>query len=343
MAVLEVERIPAPTGKIFRQDYFAQQRPVILQGLFAGQKIDEIRSEEDAAKVFGGIQLPVQNEYLTAMAETNGQPPPPETMSLADYLAFIRERPGTRRMCSEKPTPGEMLATFQLPPYDRYDDAISSFFVGNRGNFAHLHYDGDHRHVLFHQVFGTKRFILIPPSEGRKLNPVGNYAYWSIENFTQADKLKFVDWVNGYDCVLHAGETLYMPAGIWHYVEYVSTSMSYSLRFGRNSYTRFLSRAFHMNLFLQNIAWKMSNATVAREKYGDVFREIVAANDVMYGTAEEKYNAMDALFRRIAADICPELPVGEYGAPDSARLSDVYKSASEQLYRPLEKAALAGV
>jgi lysine-specific demethylase 8 len=331
MSARSVDRIPAPSGEVFRAEYMRPQRPVILQGLFAGQDIDRIRTEEEARATFGNMPLPIHNEYLTSLAEPASTA---EIMTLAAYLDFVRENPATRKMCSEKPTPPDLLKSFQLPAYDRYEDAISSFFVGNAGNFAHLHFDGDYRHVLFYQVFGTKRFILIPPPQGQKIAAIGNNAFWCLENFTEEDKRQFVEFVGGYECMLHPGETLYMPACIWHYVEYTTNCMSYNLRFGRNRYTRFFAQSFHMNTALQNIAWKMVDEDVAREKYQDAFDELAAANRQDYPTAQEKQIAIQCLLDRLCAQISPSFPPREYGLSDTSKLREVYRQGSEQLYRP---------
>lgn len=335
MAVLEVPRIPAPAPEVFRGQYLARQQPVIIQGLFAGQPVDSIRTEEDACRLLPALTLPVDSEYFTGMMEREQKgsgAPGPETTTLAAYLDHARLSPGTRRMCSEKPTPAALLRLFSLPPYDRFEDAISSFFVGNAGNFAHLHFDGDYRHVLFYQLFGTKRFILIPPSEGRKLHAVGNNALWSIEHFAEQDKRQFVDYVNGYECLLQPGETLYMPAAIWHYVDYVTTSMSCNLRFGRNQYTRFFANSFHMNAHLQNIAWKMADPAVVSERYAGVLAELTQAHAAPYADAASKYEAMQAAFEKVSAEICPEFPRHTYGTGIAVRLSSVYRQAAEQLY-----------
>ena len=339
MPARTVERIAAPNSEVFREEYLRKQRPVILQGLFAGQPIDRIRTEEDACAMFGELPLPVQNEYLAGVAEAEARgaelPAGPQNMRLDDYLAFIRLHPGTRKMCSEKPTPPELLQSFSLPPYDKYEDAISAFFVGNAGNFAHLHFDGDYRHVLFYLVFGDKRFILIPPRAAPKMAAIGNQALWCLENFAEEDKRRFLEFVGGYDCVLHAGETLYMPAGIWHYVEYTTNSMSYSLRFGRNEFTRFFSTSLHMNVYLQNIAWKMADESEAKEKYLDAFTEISQERRRSYPTAREKYMAIQALLEKVCKQICPEYPRHEYGVPQVGKLAEIYQTCSEQIYRPV--------
>lgn len=329
-----VDRIPAPSAEVFRREYVAKQRPVILQGLFAGQAIDAIRTEEDAVRMFGSLQLPIANEALAALDEAapGESLAPPELMTLADYLEFSRLHPGTKKMCSEKPTPRELLGSFRLPDYDNYNDAISSFFVGNAGNYAHMHFDCDFRHVLFHQLFGVKRFILVPPRQGEKLAPIGNNAWWSIEKFSEEDKRRFVEFTGAYDCLLHPGETLLMPACIWHYVEYVTSCMSCNFRFGRNEYTRSMASVFHPSRYLQNIAWRMTDETAAKEKYSAAFEELMAAYREPAASGQEKYEAMERVFRKVCGEICPDYPVADYGINDPGKLSAFYATGSADIY-----------
>lgn len=335
MAINTVDRIAAPSGEVFVRDYLRRQQPVILEGLFDGQAIAGVRTEEAARAAFGSVQIAVDNEYLSGIRERQhqgGVPASAEIMTIAGYLDYVREHPETRRMCSEKPTPAEVIQTFKLPPYDAYEDAVTSVFVGNAGNFAHMHFDGDYRHVMFYQVFGTKRFILVPPAEGRKLHAIGNNALWCLEHFTEADKRSFLEFVNGYECTIHAGETLYMPAAIWHYVEYTTTGMSYNIRFGRNRYTRFFANAFHMNTSLQMIAWKMADETVAGERYADMFKRLTAAYKKGYGSAKEKRLALQAVFDCVRDEMYPESTTGDYGISEDLPLAEIYAQGAERLY-----------
>jgi hypothetical protein len=110
--------------------------------------------------------------------------------------------------------------------------------------------------------------------------------------------------------------------------------MSCNLRFGRNQYTRFLANSFHMNAHLQNIAWKMADPAVVRERYADAFAELSEAHREPSGDAAAKYDTLQALFEKICARVCPEFPRRPYGIGIAARLGEIYRQASEQLYAP---------
>lgn len=333
----DIERIPAPAPEMFREEYLLKRKPVILTGLFDGQEITKFKTVEAARAQFGHLPLSVQDEYVTgvtkAASAVGAEPEQPQTMTLNDYLDFVHANPGTRKMCSERPTPPEVLSLFALPPYDGYEDAISSYFIGNQGNFAHLHFDGDYRHVFFYQVFGTKRIILIPPSQALKLNAVGNQGGWNLENFSEEDKRDFVRFVRGYDCILEAGEVLFMPACIWHYLEYTTTSMSFNLRFGRNEYTRFFANSFHMNVYLQNIAEMMVNTEVARRDYAQVFAQLRGAYSASYASSEERYRELQKAFERIYHQYCSQSIQSPYALAEPEVLRQIYRKGAERLYQ----------
>lgn len=329
-----VDRITAPPADVFRREYLDQQKPVIMTGLFADHPIAQVTSEEQAHRDLGWLRIPVGAEYTSAIARS-GKPQELETMRLDEYLDMQRTHPGTLRMCSEQPTPAPMLAKFKLPDYDTFEDSISSFFVGQAGQFANMHFDGDFRHVLFHQVFGTKRFIFIPPVRNRLIPVAGNLVEWSIQNMSDEEINRVLTFTGGYDCMLHAGETLFIPASIWHYVGYTTTSMSFNIRFGRNAFTRFLSQNLHMTKFVQSIAWRMSNvASIAPEAHKQ-YRRIVDATEAAYSSPEERYVALDKLAEDVS-DILDDHAKPQ-GMVNSDRFRSIYRDAAVAKYAAIEE------
>jgi ribosomal protein L16 Arg81 hydroxylase len=61
---------------------------------------------------------------------------------------------------------------------------------------------------------------------------------------------KFPNLVNlkGYEVVLEPGETLYMPSGYWHYINYIDSSFSVALRSLPNKFNYILASV--NNVFL---------------------------------------------------------------------------------------------
>ena len=108
-------------------------------------------------------------------------------------------------------------------------------FVGGEGSVTHMHFDIDMSHILHTQFSGKKRVLLFPHGEQYKLYrkpwevlSLANYAGYNksfdYENFPAVKK------ANGYEVILEHGDTLYMPAGFWHHMEYIESGFAMSLR-----------------------------------------------------------------------------------------------------------------
>ncbi len=170
MRVLDnVERIAPPSPEVFRRDYLEKHRPVILNGLFDGQAMRSVDTEDKALAAMGSLSITVKDNYTAFLAKSGGNGrglssqvrSTATTCSFAEYVALTRRDPKTLKMCIEGITPAPVLDLIAPPAYCE-SDTVSLMFIGNKDNYAHLHFDGDHRHVLFHQVYGIKRVSMIP-------------------------------------------------------------------------------------------------------------------------------------------------------------------------------------
>jgi hypothetical protein len=108
-------------------------------------------------------------------------------------------------------------------------------FVGGQGSITHMHFDIDMSHILHTQFAGKKRVLLFPHEEKHKLYrkpwevlSIANFANYNTsfdyENFPAVKKAK------GYEVILDHGDTLFMPAGYWHHMEYIEAGFAMSLR-----------------------------------------------------------------------------------------------------------------
>lgn len=112
-------------------------------------------------------------------------------------------------------------------------------FVGGKGSITHMHFDIDLSHILHTQFVGKKRVLLFPHEEKDKLYrkpwEVLSLADFSHYNDPKHSKLDFNTFpalkkARGYETVLEAGDTLFMPAGFWHHMEYIESGFAMSLR-----------------------------------------------------------------------------------------------------------------
>ncbi len=323
-----IDRIAPPTRDVFYKEYVLRRKPVVITGLFKGQEIGEVRDEMDARKVFGNTRIIITQEYSRSAASPVKTPD--EVLDLSSYLDYVMANPGTSRMCTEYDTPIRVSSTYRVPDLCKMThqglienelldlprrwgdhDLMSNLFIGNRGNYAHLHYDGDHRHVLLYQVFGTKRAILIDPEKGNYLdllNSIGpGFSNVYIENKSEDEKLRFVEEIGAYDTILKPGEALYIPMLMWHYLEYVDLGMSINFRFMRNKYGRFLSvDNFHRDFFGQNLSSKMVSEEKATENYFESLEYIKRSLLRKSDSRRAKIVEMRNVFREVCSEICPE-------------------------------------
>jgi lysine-specific demethylase 8 len=124
-------------------------------------------------------------------------------------------------------------------------------WFGPRGTITPLHTDAMHN--LLGQVVGKKYIRLYPPSATEAVCPMGltpegismennsrvdvgieegwdvkgDENGWEGGELTEEEKKRFKE-AKYIDCVLEAGETLYIPIGWWHYVRSLSVSFSVS-------------------------------------------------------------------------------------------------------------------
>ena len=168
---------------------------------------------------------------------------------------MVRQAPDTPVMCAEEATPRAVAEAVGVPRAAQGDDDMrSTVFIGNAGNVAPIHFDGDCRHVLLHQLFGRKLVVMLPPSASSSLRPVVNFSTLWLRGIAEDELRDRVRRLGGWECVLSPGETLLMPALIWHGVHYLDDGMSVNFRFGRHARHRFISEQLHLDERVQAFA-----------------------------------------------------------------------------------------
>lgn len=116
---------------------------------------------------------------------------------------------------------------------------VPMLFTGGQGSITHMHFDIDLSHILHTQFGGRKRVLLFPHEEQYKLyrRPFEVLSMVDFSNYYDAEKSK-VDYeaypalkgAQGYDITLEPGDTLFMPGGYWHHMEYLESGFAMSLR-----------------------------------------------------------------------------------------------------------------
>lgn len=311
-----IPRISRPSARAFRRAHVSRLTPVVITGLFEGQPVSRISRQGAARRALGSMRIKTRLNYVKGWQPEDAPTESKEVQeaTLSEYLDFVAANPDTDRLCVEFETPDELRQLFTVPPHCLPEgtsgdgDLLSLLFVAARGSSAHLHFDTDHRQVLLYQVFGRKRVIIIPANMAKKVVPLGSLSMVFLENLTPRERTRFREYCGGYETVLRAGEALYIPALAWHYVDYVDTSMSFSLRFGRSPHSRYIATNVYHDLYVQNVATKLL-AAIAPER---VMRKLNTVVSDVHPTPLAKHRAVRAAFERLYAEMCPDAIQSRY-------------------------------
>ena len=118
-----------------------------------------------------------------------------------------------------------------------------------------MHFDIYLSHIVHTQFIGKKRVLLFPYQEQFKLyrKPFEVLSLADFSNYydpakSKLDTKKFpaIKFATGYDVTLEHGDTLFMPGGYWHHMEYLGSGFAMSLRALNDSVTGKLKGAWNL-------------------------------------------------------------------------------------------------
>ncbi|MCH2171888.1 cupin-like domain-containing protein [Myxococcota bacterium] len=314
-----VERIQLPAKNDFFTDYLALARPVVVQDFFSDDPIRDIQTSEQALEAWGDEKFRIRPEYVERFMSNRGvselPPEPIQHLSLSEYLDFTKSQPDTRLLCTEEPLTEIVRKSFRLPEQveSLIDPPITQMFFGNRGNHAHLHFDGDCRHGLLYQVYGRKRILLVSPKMQSRMMPLGLVSGWFINRLSQSERTALTDFLEGTWVTINPGEALLIPAFTSHFIEYVDDAMSISVDFGRNPMTRRLHDEFPHTRHLQLVGSHLLDAEHTERLHPGFEKEL---ETLCYSLPRDPEVRREAL-RRMAARLHGE-------TTESSRLEELF-------------------
>lgn len=275
-----ISRVERPTREEFYQEYIARQEPVVITGLFDGQPLAEITDLDRLDAELGAMPTMISESFEDTYRrfvegfatgdpryERRGTPAP-----LGEYIARLRADPATNTICSEIPTVQwpALDNLYSAPDLVHDDDNKLTNYVGelwfaNRGGHTHLHYDADNRNNLLYQFFGAKRALLVEPRYGRRFMTMQNNSFMSPEAVTDEESDDFVSYVHGRQTIVGPGETLFIPAMMWHSFYYAEPTIAMSMRFFRHPDTAMLvSERVLPTYYAQCISWELAGPRAGR-------------------------------------------------------------------------------
>jgi hypothetical protein len=111
-------------------------------------------------------------------------------------------------------------------------------FVGGETSITHMHFDIDLSHIFHTQFAGRKKVLLFPFSEQHKLYrkpfevlSLADFShYYSNPEMPDYNAFPALKHAKGFEVTLEHGNTLFMPSGYWHHMEYIDSGFAMSLR-----------------------------------------------------------------------------------------------------------------
>ncbi|WP_431611287.1 cupin-like domain-containing protein [Chryseobacterium sp. 'Rf worker isolate 10'] len=219
----------------FYEKYLKPRRPVVIRNMAKNWPAYQKWTMEYMKEVVGDVEVPLyDSSKADPSAPINAAA---AKMKFGDYIDLIQREPTDLRIFLFDPikyapklledyiSPKELMGGF----LDKYPN----MFFGGKGSVTFLHFDIDMAHI-FHTHFNGRKHILLFDYKWRERLYQIPYATYALEDYDieNPDFTKFpaLDGVEGIECYLEHGDTLFMPTGWWHWMKYLDGSFSISLR-----------------------------------------------------------------------------------------------------------------
>ncbi|MEE6186139.1 cupin-like domain-containing protein [Niabella digestorum] len=237
MQLQTVDTFDTLSPEEFKSKYYNAGKPVVIKDLSKKWPAYNKWNWDFFIKIVGdkevGVYNNVKSDSYTPINTADGY------MKFGEYLQLVQKGPVDLRIF--------LFNIFQHAPqivsdFTWPDEYMSGFvkrfpmlFVGGEGAVTHMHFDIDMSHILHTQFVGRKRVLLFPFEEQYKLYrkpwevlSLADYTRY-YENFDY-ENFPAVKLAKGYEVILEHGDTLFMPAGYWHHMEYLDAGFAMSLR-----------------------------------------------------------------------------------------------------------------
>ena len=237
-----IERCARLSRDAFYQQYYFQNRPVIVTGMFDAWPARRRWNFDYFRARCGEAEVEVQvGREADANYEIN-QPALKRTMLFRDYVDLVEQSGATNDFYMTANNASRNRAALaalwaDTPPIGEYLDAASAdagfFWFGPAGTKTPFHHDLTNNFMA--QVIGRKRILLVPPTDTVHMyNHL--HCYSQIDgNAIDVERFPSVEHARVIECTLEPGELLFLPIGWWHYVEALDASVTMT-------YTNFLER-----------------------------------------------------------------------------------------------------
>lgn len=234
MQLKKVERISGISDRDFIANYLKPGKPVILTDFIHKDSPALSKWSYDYFKEIAGDQI-ISLYGKEEDSQDRVASAPVTQMKFSEYLDLIEREPTDLRIF--------LFNLLKLKPELNkdiiYNDVTGGkvikwlpyLFFGGEGSSTRNHYDIDMSNVFISQYKGIKKIWLFPLNQSTNLYKIP-FNFHSLANLKEPDYEKFpaLKYLKGLEAEIHPGETLFMPSGYWHYIQYATEGFSISVR-----------------------------------------------------------------------------------------------------------------
>lgn len=272
------------TKKEFMEHYHKSQQPVVLRGLWKKYPAYDKWTMDYFKNAMGDITVDLFSSTKADPSETIKTPH--ARMKFSEYLSLIEKEPTDLRLFlfpvfKYKP---ELLKDFDYPDITKGYIKLPFMFFGPKNSITRIHQDIDMSNVFLTQFEGRKRVVLFAPSQSKLLYRLPFNVHTTVDiDHPDYEKYPGLKYAKGMTTVLEFGDTLFMPSGYWHHIEYLEGGYGLSVRtmpptFGlklKGVYNLTIQRKFDdLMRWMFDKKWFAYKSNVARKRANKIIRKI---------------------------------------------------------------------
>ena len=225
--------------QVFQKQFYEPQKPVVIRNLAkkwpAYSKWNWKYFKDLVGEQRVGLYNNIKSDAYTPINTAD------DYKTFGEYIDMISQGPAAWRIFlfnifDHAP---ELVQDFTWPEHlmKGFVKKYPMLFVGGATSITHMHFDIDLSNILHTQFAGRKRVLLFPFKEQHKLyrKPYEVLSLADFSNYYKDGKVNYQQFpalklAKGYEVILDHGDTLFMPAGYWHHMEYLDSGFAMSLR-----------------------------------------------------------------------------------------------------------------
>ena len=240
MELKVIDKVEDISPEDFKKNYYEKMKPLIITGLAKKWPAYHKWNWDYFKQIVGNEKVALYNNVKSdAYTPINTAD---DYKTFGEYIDMIKAGPAGWRIFlfnifQHAP---QLTKDFTWPEHlmKGFVKRYPMLFVGGATSITHMHFDIDISHILHTQFLGRKRVLLFPNEEQYKLYrkpfevlSLVDFSHYHEGNGTpDYEAFPAVRYAKGYEVILEHGDTLFMPAGYWHHMEYLDSGFAMSLR-----------------------------------------------------------------------------------------------------------------